>query len=261
MERYREQKKDLHMVFIDFEKAYDKIPRNVMWWALDRHKVPTKYVALIKDMYNNVMTRVRTSDGDTDDFPIKIGLHQGSALSPYLFALVMDEVTRDIQGDIPWCMLFADDVVLVDESRAGVNRKLELWRQMLESKGFRLSRTKTEYMRCDFGATHEEGDVSLEGQVVPKRDTFRYLGSMLQRDGDIDEDVSHKIKVGWMKWRQASGVFCDKKVPQKLKGKFYRTVIRPAMLYGAECWPIKRRHVQQLSVAEMRILRWICGHI
>ena len=59
--------------------------------------------------------------------PIKIGLHQGSALSPYLFALVMDEVTRDIQGDIPGCMLFADDVVLVDESRAGVNRKLELW--------------------------------------------------------------------------------------------------------------------------------------
>jgi len=260
MERYREKKKDLHMVFIDLEKAYDKIPRNVMWWALDRHKVPTKYVALIKDMYNNVMTRVRTSDGDTDDFPIKIGLHQGSALSPYLFALVMDEVTRDIQGDIPWCMLFADDVVLVDESHAGVNRKLELWRQTLESKGFRLSRTKTEYMRCDFGATHEEGDVSLEGQVVPKRDTFRYLGSMLQRDGDIDEDVSHRIKAGWMKWRQASGVLCDKKVPQKLKGKFYRTAIRPAMLYGAECWPTKRRHVQQLSVAEMRMLRWICGH-
>ena len=83
----------------------------VMWWALDRHKVPTKYVALIKDMYNNVMIRVRTSDGDTDDFPIKIGLHQGPALSPYLFALVMDEVTKNIQGDIPWCMLFADDVV------------------------------------------------------------------------------------------------------------------------------------------------------
>ena len=64
---------------------------------MDKHKVPTKYVGLIKDMYNNVVTRVRTSDGDTDDFPIRIGLHQGSALSPYLFALVMDEVTRDIQ--------------------------------------------------------------------------------------------------------------------------------------------------------------------
>ena len=55
--------------------------------------------------------------------------------------------------------------------------------------------------------------MSLEGQVVPKNDTFRYLGSMLQRDGDIDADVSHRIKAGWIKWRQASGILCDKRVP------------------------------------------------
>ena len=261
MERCREQKKDMHMVFIDLEKAYDKVPRNVMWWVLEKHKVSTKYITLIKDMYDNVVTSVRTSDGDTNDFPIHIGLHQGSALSPYLFALVVDEITRDIQGGIPWCMLFADDVVLVDESRTGVDQKLELWRRTLEAKGFRLSRSKTEYMKCDFSATtQEEGDVRLDGQVVPKKDTFRYLGSMLQKDGDIDEDVSHRIKAGWLKWRQASGVLCDPRVPLKLKDKFYRTAIRPAMLYGAECWPTKRRHVQQLSVAEMRMLRWICGN-
>ena len=165
-------------------------------------------------MYDNVVTSVRTRDGDTNDFPIKIGLHQRSALSPYLFDLVMDEVTRDIQGDIPWCMLFADDVVLIDDSRTGVNRKLELWRQTLESKGFRLSRTKTEYKMCGFSTTrHEEEEVTLDGQVVPQKDTFRYLGSILHKDGDIDEDVNHRIKAGWMKWRQASGILCDKRVP------------------------------------------------
>jgi hypothetical protein len=83
---------------------------------------------------------------------------------------------------------------------------------------------------------------------------------MLYKDGDIDEDVSYRIKVGWLKWHQASGVLCDPRVPLKLKGKFYRTTIRPTILYGAECWPTKRRHVQQLSVAEMCMLRWICGH-
>ena len=79
----------------------DKVPRNVMWWALEKHKVLTKYITFVKDMYKDVMMFVQTCDGNTNDFLIKIGLHQGSALSPYLFDLVMDEVTRDIQGDIP----------------------------------------------------------------------------------------------------------------------------------------------------------------
>jgi hypothetical protein len=119
------------MVFIDLEKAYGKVPTNVMWWALQKHKVSSKYITLIKDMHNNVVTSVRTSDGDTNEFSINIILHQGSALSPYLFTLVMDEVTRDIQGGIPWCILFADDVILVDESRTKVDQKLELLRQTL----------------------------------------------------------------------------------------------------------------------------------
>jgi hypothetical protein len=61
------------------------------------------------------------------------------------------------------------------------------------------------------------------------------LRSMLQKNGDIDEDVSHRIKAGWLKWCQASGVLCDPRVLLKIKDKFYRTAIRPAMLYGAEC--------------------------
>jgi hypothetical protein len=111
----------------------------------------------------------------------------------------MDEVTRDIQGGITWCMLFADDVVLVDENRTWVDQKLELWRRTLEAKGFRLSRSKMDYMKCDFSATTQEGNVRLDGQVVSKKDTFRYLGSMLQKNGDIDENVSHRIKAGWLK--------------------------------------------------------------
>jgi Reverse transcriptase (RNA-dependent DNA polymerase) len=100
MERHREQKKDLHMIFIDLEKTYDKIPRNIMWWALERKLVPIKYATLIKDMYVNVVTCIRACNGESDVFPIKIGLHQGSALSPYIFTLVMDEITNDIQEDI-----------------------------------------------------------------------------------------------------------------------------------------------------------------
>lgn len=80
--------------------------------------------------------------------------------------------------------VFLDDVMLVDKILAKVNRKLELWRMVLESKGFRLSRTKTKSMRCNSSTTtYEEGDISLKGQVVPFKNTFRYLGSMQKGEG------------------------------------------------------------------------------
>jgi hypothetical protein len=88
----------------------------------------------------------------------------------------MDKVMKHIQGDIPWCLLLADDVVLMDETGQGWRkRKLELWLQTLESKGYRISRTKSEYLRCDFsGVMYKYGDFNLEGQIAPKRDIFIY---------------------------------------------------------------------------------------
>ena len=81
----------------------------------------------------------------------------------------MGELTRAIRDEILWCMLFADDIVLVDETIAGVNVKLELWRQTLESRGFRLSRVKTEYMECKFSKQEIQNYsiVRLDGQEIP----------------------------------------------------------------------------------------------
>ncbi|XP_070039222.1 uncharacterized protein [Nicotiana tomentosiformis] len=113
----------------------------------------------------------------------------------------MDALTRHIQGEVLWCMLFADDIVLIDETRAVVNERLEVWRHTLESKGFKLNMTKTEYLECKFsGVTQEaDGDVRLDMQVIPGRESFRYLGFIIQNDGEIDENVTHRIRVGWMK--------------------------------------------------------------
>jgi hypothetical protein len=67
-----------------------------MWWELEKHKVPTKYITLIRDMYDGVVISIRAGDSETNTFPITIGLHQRSTLSRYMFSLVMDEVTKDI---------------------------------------------------------------------------------------------------------------------------------------------------------------------
>ena len=91
--------------------------------------------------------------------------------------------------------------VLIDESREGVNTKLERWRDTLESKDFRLSRAKTEYLYCRFSA--DEGDiaseVAIDSAIIPRVERFRYLNSIIQGNEEIDEDINHRIKIGWQK--------------------------------------------------------------
>ena len=89
---------------------------------------------------------------------------------------------------------------------------------------------------------------------------FKYLGSVIQSNGEIDGDVTHRIQAGWLKWRAATRVFCDKKFPSRLKGKFFRVAISPVLLYRIKCWPVKKVFEQRMKVTEMRMLRWMCGH-
>ena len=84
--------------------------------------MPEKYVRIVQECYKNVTTRVRSTVGSTDSFQVKVGLHQGSALSPLHFNIVFDVITEDVREEPPWCVLYADDIVLVTEERRHLER-------------------------------------------------------------------------------------------------------------------------------------------
>ncbi|KAK3536052.1 hypothetical protein QTP70_026012 [Hemibagrus guttatus] len=117
---------------------------------------------------------------------VEVGLHQGSALSPFLFAIVMDQLSEEVRQESPWTMMFADDIVICSESREQVEENLERWRFALERRGMKVSGSKTEYMCVN--EREGSGTVRLQGEEVKKVQEFKYLGSTVQSNGECGKE-------------------------------------------------------------------------
>ena len=259
-EKYLEKRKELHkMVFVDLEKAYARIPRDLIWWSLRKRGLEEHYyTTVIRDMYERSKTKVRILTGSTKEFQIDVGIHQGSALSPFLFIVILDLLTESIGTYPPNSMLFADDclvLVIFEDTRDKADYQLERWRDGLERHGLKVSRQKTEYMP----SSNTNDAVKLGEEEIPCTNTFKYLGSIFAAEGGTEADCKNRVRLSWNKWRETTGVICDKNVPVKLKVKIYQTVIKPTMLYGAECWSMRKKKEHLLNKTEMRILRLIQG--
>ena len=108
--------------------------------------MPEKYIRLVQDMYRGFKTVVRSAAGESNSFGVEVGLHQGSALSPYLFLLLMDVLTEDVRKNIPGSTMFADDIVLYGDDVTDMTDYLETWMRALEDRGMRISRPKTQFI-------------------------------------------------------------------------------------------------------------------
>ncbi|KAK3514018.1 hypothetical protein QTP70_001294 [Hemibagrus guttatus] len=244
-------------VLENLEKAYDRVPREELWYCMRKSGVAEKYVRVVQDMYERSRTVVRCAVGQTEEFNVEVGLHQGSALSPFLFAIVMDQLSEEVRQESPWTMMFADDIVICSESREQVEKNLERWRFALERRGMKVSRSKTEYMCVN--EREGSGTVRLQGEEVKKVQEFKYLGSTVQSSGECGKEVKKRVQAGWNGWRKVSGVLCEQKISARIKGKVYRTVVRVAMLYGLETVSLRKRQESELEVAELKMLRFSLG--
>ncbi|KAK3516306.1 hypothetical protein QTP70_009434 [Hemibagrus guttatus] len=207
-------------VLENLEKAYDRVPREELWYCMRKSGVAEKYVRVVQDS-------------------------------------VMDQLSEEVRQESPWTMMFADDIVICSESREQVEENLERWRFALERRGMKVSRSKTEYMCVN--EREGSGTVRLQGEEVKKVQEFKYLGSTVQSNGECGKEVKKRVQAGWNGWRKVSGVLCDRKISARIKGKVYRTVVRPAMLYGLETVSLRKRQESELEVAELKMLRFSLG--
>ncbi|KAK4350612.1 hypothetical protein RND71_029925 [Anisodus tanguticus] len=163
--------------------AYRSLQTIISWFKLQNYtSIDVPSHRAIKDMYDGAKTRVRTVGGDLEHFPVMMELHHGSALN---------------------------DIVLIDETRNGVNAKLKVWRHTLESKGFRLSRIKTEYLECKFsnGSDIETVKTShIQKMKVAEMRMLRWMCGHTRRDMIRNDDIRDRVGVASVedKMREAS---------------------------------------------------------
>ena len=154
-------------------------------------------------------------------------------------------------------MLFADDIVICEETKEEVERRLESWRHALERRGMKVSRSKTEYM-CINGGNDKE-TVKMDDTKVSRVKKLKYLGSTVQESGSCEREVKKKVQEGWNGWRRVSGVICDRRLPARVKEKVYSSVVRPTMVYRLETVALTKKQVEEMEVAEMKMLRFAMG--
>ena len=158
-EKFLEKNKELFFAFIDLEKAFDRVPREVVKWAMRKLGVEEWLVRIVMAMYEDSNSAVRINNTIGTKFRVKVGVHQGSVLSPLLFVMVLEALSRECRKGVPWELLYADDLVIIAESPEELERRYTAWKKSIECKGLRVNLGKTKVMISGLnrGATLSEG--------------------------------------------------------------------------------------------------------
>ena len=248
----------MFFTFVDFEKAYDLVPRDLGYWCLRRTGVPDKLVRLVEATYHGASTVVRTTRGRTDEFPINVGLHRGLGLSPFLFIVLLDVIREEFNCGLPGELFFADDLALVTDTEEEMQRSWLGWPIGMESKGLKVNIGKTEVMVSSRRVTKANIKDS-HGTNLRQVNKFKYLDNTISEKEGPEEAVKARVSAAWSKWRDLSAVISETKMPSKWKIKLYTTVIRPVFLYEAERWTVRKKEKHILEKTDMRMMRRMKG--
>ena len=242
--------------FCRSRKTFDTVPRKMAMVTLRWMGAPESEVKIVEAMYENTKARVVVRSGMSNEFQVIIGLRQSSALSPLLFILVMELISRKISTtDALRKIMYADDLVVVAEHRGELQGALEEWNDVFKKHGLKRNIDETEVMWV--GKQREELNIRLEEKEIKQVNNFVYLGGNISENGRVDVEVRRRIQAGANGLRNVEGVMVDRKISRKLKGKVLDSCVVPASTYGLETLDLSELHQHKLQVCENNWIRKI----
>ena len=262
MEKSWEWGRDKFALFIDMEKAFDCVPRNLLWkiMAEPPYYIPKKLIRVIKSMYTGSVSKVRKGDVETDWFNIETGVRQGDGLSPLLFVIFMDKCIRDTNPQPSHQVLaYADDVAVMVDSIQELQDVASTWVSTMRSNGMSINtaKGKTEFMHIS--RRREEFEVYMEDRKLHQANSYKYLGVVVDDSNIQETELNARIEKYTRNFMMLYPLMKEKCIPTQVKTTIYNTILKPILTYGAECWSLTTKTSSRLQAAEMKVLRTIRG--
>nr|KAG5698284.1 hypothetical protein BaRGS_016986 [Batillaria attramentaria] len=265
VEQSLEWNSPLYINFIDYEKAFDSVDREVLWKLLRHYGVPGKIISLIQCTYQDMSCRIAHAGQLSESFEVKTGVRQGCLLSPFLFLLVIDWImkttTAGRKNGIQWTLWtqlddldFADDLALLSHSHSQMQDKTTCLEATSAGTGLKINRKKTELMKIN---TTANTPVTVGGEPIREVESFVYLGSVVDGQGGTDRDVTARIGKARAAMVMLKNVWASKVVSIRTKLRIFNSNVKSVLLYGCETWRTTKTMQQKIQTFLNTCLRRI----
>lgn len=271
LEKCREFNVTTHHLFVDFKAAYDSVARSALWRAMEQFGIPHKLIALAKMTLSTVSSKVRVRNKLSEAFTIDQGLRQGDPLAAMLFNIALEMAVRasgvDTSNTIyrksSMLLAYADDIDVVGRTTRQVKETFAALQKGAAGVGLKVNVSKTKYMvAAGSGSNTSSGpNIQLGGDNFEVVENFVYLGSQVNSDNNVQEEVRRRLASGNRAFFGLHKLFRSRTLGRKVKCTLYRTLVRPVVTYGSETWSMTKRDEQDLMAFEHKILRRIFGGV
>lgn len=269
IEQCQELQASLFLLFVDFEKAFDSLNQEIMWKILELYGVPKKLIEIAQETYNGAKIKVVHKGAVGPGFEVKSGVKQGDIFSPTVFIIVLDFVLRHVnqkKRGIQWNPFtrladldYADDIVAMAHTMTEIKAFTDDLVKFASVVGLKVNVAKTKLMKINTQNTRATNQLTVEGVVVEEVENFKYLGSIVNKDGGAECDVKNRIQMAQAAFGMMQSVWRSKQLSESLKIRLFNSNVKSVLLSGCETWKVKKTLSSQLQVFINRCLRKICG--
>ncbi len=263
-EKFVEKNKELFALFIDFQKAFDRVPHAKLFDVLRYYNVPVKIIAVIRAIYKQSEGVILWKKRYSKTIPIAIGVHQGDPLSPVLFITFLDHIMKNVPKlDFPIGesktryrdIAYADDVTLLAQDQSTLQALATALNDKAKEYNMSINTSKTKLIVFK-RAKNDRTPIPflVEGVEIEQCEEFKYLGREFTSHNSDSKAIEARIK----KARAATCKivrFLQSSVSNQTKLKVVQAVILSVVSYGCETWATREADLKRLNGFENKLLR------